>query len=226
MIEDVKTLHQRDGRVSWQRYLDGVGDDQWDLPTPCTEAYVRALVNHVVGEERCTGPLLDGMTIAEVGDRFAGDLLGDDKQAAGRAASADAVGAVDGQARRHRRRCISPTATRTLREYVRQLGGRFDHLIHPAGTSPPRRGQDRILDAELVAEVAAWFADRQELYRSAGVVGQRAEGGGGDPQVGAALPRIGPIARIGQPTDSAPSCFSTGLIEHLEAHLGEIAVVW
>ena len=92
---DVKTLHQRTVE-SWLRFLDGVGDDQWDLPTPCTEWDVRALVNHVVGEERWTRPLLEGMTIAEVGDRFDGDLLGDDPRAAGRAAAAEAVAAVDG----------------------------------------------------------------------------------------------------------------------------------
>ena len=37
---------------------------------------VRTLVNHVVGEELWTVPLLEGRTIAEVGDRFDGDVLG------------------------------------------------------------------------------------------------------------------------------------------------------
>ena len=46
--------------------------------TPCTEWDVRALVNHVLGEIRWAVPLFAGSTIAEVGDRFDGDLLGDD----------------------------------------------------------------------------------------------------------------------------------------------------
>src|SRR5262245_20221539 len=41
---DVKTLHRRSVE-SWQRYVDGIGADQWDLPTPCTDWDVRALVN-------------------------------------------------------------------------------------------------------------------------------------------------------------------------------------
>jgi uncharacterized protein (TIGR03086 family) len=32
--------------------LDGVHEDQWSLPTPCTEWTVRELVGHVVGTQR------------------------------------------------------------------------------------------------------------------------------------------------------------------------------
>ena len=41
-------------------------------------------------------------------------------------------------------------------------------------------GGDTTLDPELVAAVATWFADR-ELYRFAGVIGERAESGSDDP---------------------------------------------
>jgi uncharacterized protein (TIGR03086 family) len=173
---DVTTLHQRTVE-SWQRFLEGVGDDQWDLPTPCTEWDVRALVNHVVGEERWTGPLLDGMTIADVGDRFDGDLLGDDPQAVGRAASAESVAAVADKLAGIEAVHLS-YGDENPEEYVRQLCA--DHLIHGWDLAAAT-GQDRTLDADLVAEVAAWFADREELYRSAGIVGQRVEAGG-DPQ--------------------------------------------
>ena len=53
-------------------------DGLWAAPTPCADWDVRALVRHVVEEERWVAPLLRGETIEEVGDRFAGDLLGDD----------------------------------------------------------------------------------------------------------------------------------------------------
>ncbi|MET9800620.1 TIGR03086 family metal-binding protein [Streptomyces sp. NPDC006368] len=59
-----------------------VRDDQWDAPTPCTEWSVRDLVNHLTGEQLWVVPLVhDGLTVAEVGDRFDGDVLGDDPAA-------------------------------------------------------------------------------------------------------------------------------------------------
>ena len=73
-------------------------DDQWGDQTPCTDWDVRTLVNHLVYEARWAVPLLEGQTIAEVGDRFEGDLLGDDPGAAyddARAAASAAVSAVD-----------------------------------------------------------------------------------------------------------------------------------
>lgn len=65
-----------------------VRDDQWVNPTPCTEWNVRALVNHLVVEQLWAVPLLDGKTIADVGDRLGGDQLGADPVAAWDAASA------------------------------------------------------------------------------------------------------------------------------------------
>ena len=53
-------------------------------------------------------------------------------------------------------------------EYVRQLAA--DHLVH-AWDLAAATGGDRTLDPELVDEVAAWFAEREELYRAGGAVG-------------------------------------------------------
>jgi uncharacterized protein (TIGR03086 family) len=173
---DLTTLHRRTVE-SWKRYLDGVRPDQWALPTPCTEWDVRALVNHVVGEDRWTRPLLEGRTIAEVGDRFDGDLLGDDPVGTGGEAAADATAAVD--------ELLAGLDTVHLSygdedpgEYVRQLCA--DHLIHGWDLAAAT-AQDRTLAPDLVDEVGAWFAEREELYRSAGIVGQRTAAGG-DPQ--------------------------------------------
>lgn len=65
-----------------------VGADQWGNTTPCTEWDVRALVNHLVGEQLWAVPLLDGDSLADVGDRFDGDVLGSDPVAAWDASSA------------------------------------------------------------------------------------------------------------------------------------------
>ncbi|HEV2778337.1 MAG TPA: TIGR03086 family metal-binding protein [Actinophytocola sp.] len=50
----------------------------WDAPTPCSEWTVRDLLNHLVYEQLWVPDLLGGATVAEIGDRYEGDQLGDD----------------------------------------------------------------------------------------------------------------------------------------------------
>jgi uncharacterized protein (TIGR03086 family) len=64
---------------------------EWDLPTPCDEWSVRDLVNHVAYGDLWVRPLLEGKTLDEVGDRFEGDVLGDDPVAGYERAANDAV---------------------------------------------------------------------------------------------------------------------------------------
>ena len=77
--------------------VHAVGDDQWTNETPCSDWDVRALVNHLVNEASWVRPLLDGATIADVGDRFDGDLLGDDPVDAFDRAAADAIQSASGE---------------------------------------------------------------------------------------------------------------------------------
>jgi hypothetical protein len=57
-----------------------------------------------------------------------------------------------------------------MRENVRQLCA--DHLIH--GWDLAAAGGDTSMDPELVAEVGAWFVQREGLYRGSGAIGPRA----------------------------------------------------
>lgn len=68
-----------------------VDPDAWGSATPCAEWDVRALVNHVVGELLWSPPLVAGQTIADVGDRFDGDVLGGDPAAVAESAAAGAA---------------------------------------------------------------------------------------------------------------------------------------
>ena len=173
---DLDTLYRR-AVDSWTDRVRQVDTDQWDAATPCTDWTVRELVNHVVGEDLWTGPLMNGSTIEEVGDRFDGDLLGDDPIASADAAASEAVAAVAGT--------LSDDGTvhlsygeESMAEYVRQLVA--DHVIHGWDLAAATGG-DRALDPDLVAEVGAWFAEREDLYRQAGLIGEPA-GTFGDPQ--------------------------------------------
>ena len=173
---ELGTLHS--GTVSaWNGVVEQVGADQWQRPTPCTEWSVRELVNHVVGEDLWTAPLVQGSTIEEVGDRFDGDLLGADPTARARAAADEAVAAVADRLP-HGGTVQLSYGEEQLDEYVYQLA--TDHLIH-AWDLAVATGTDVTFDPELVDAVAGWYAEREEIYRSAGVVGARGPQSGDDP---------------------------------------------
>jgi uncharacterized protein (TIGR03086 family) len=158
--------HHRTALAQFDSVVRQVGDDQWTLPTPCEDWSVRDLVHHVVGEALWAPPLLEGRTIAEVGDAFAGDLLGNDPLAVWASAHPAADKAAD----------LDDIESRTVElsfgvtpagEYLRQLTA--DYLIH-AWDLATAIGADGALDADLVSVVGAWFAGQAEAYRSAGAI--------------------------------------------------------
>lgn len=152
------------------RRLDGIGD-RWHAPTPDTDWDVRALVNHVLGENLWAPPLLEGKTIAEVGDRFDGDQLGDDPAAAWAEAAAASVASVSQDGVLERTVHVS-FGDISAREYVSQLVS--DHLIH--GWDLARAlGDDAPLDPELVDFVYDFLGPQVDAWRGAGVFAARVD---------------------------------------------------
>jgi uncharacterized protein (TIGR03086 family) len=166
---DLNTLYHRTVE-SWADRVNAVRPDQWDNPTPCREWSVRELTNHVTGEDLWTPPLMQGSTIEEVGDRFDGDLLGNDPIRASLGAAREAIRAVADSLRDGGTVHLS-YGEEKMEEYVHQLAA--DHLVHGWDLAVATGG-DRRLDPSLVHAVAAWFADREELYRAAGAIGAAA----------------------------------------------------
>lgn len=168
-MADLVELFAR-GVEQYGRRLEAVGD-RWPAPTPDTEWDVRALVNHVLVENLWAPPLLEGRTIAEVGDRFDGDQLGADPAAAWAAAAAASVAAVGEDGALDRTVHVS-FGDISAREYVSQLVS--DHLIH--GWDLARAlGDDGPLDPELVDFVYDFMAPQADGWRSAGVFGTRVD---------------------------------------------------
>lgn len=141
--------------------VDQVGPSQWSDPTPCPAWDVRTLVNHVVSEDRWSVALLAGGTVESVGDRYAGDLLGDDPVAAAREAAGQAEvaaarpGALAGTV--HLAAGDTPAD-----EYLHQLLA--EHLVHGWDLAVAI-GADPRLDGDAVHECARWFAERVSDYQ-------------------------------------------------------------
>ena len=84
--------------------LDGTGglvaavtENQWDLPTPCSDWTVRQLVNHVVGGNRLFTRVLSGEPLPprdQLGARAAEDQLGTQPAAAYAGSAADLLSAL------------------------------------------------------------------------------------------------------------------------------------
>jgi uncharacterized protein (TIGR03086 family) len=166
---DVVMVH----RITCESFADlvrKIGAEQWELGTPCTRWTVRDLVNHVVGEDLWTPPLFGGATVGEVGDRFAGDVLGTDPQAASDAAAAAAMSAVAEPDAIERTVHVS-FGDISGEEYAWQLA--FDHLVH-AWDLGRAIGNDPTFEPAVVRACAAWFEHAEELYRDGGAIAARA----------------------------------------------------
>lgn len=149
--------------------VDQIGVDQWEAPTPCPDWSVRDLVNHVVSEDRWATPIMRGLTTEQVGDRFAGDLLGEDPKDAAHKAAAIATDAIESEMVKRDRVHLAFGDGETD-DFVRRLA--VDHLLHGWDLAMATTGDPR-LDPDLVAEVSSWFASGEhELeYRMTGAIG-------------------------------------------------------
>ncbi|WP_214415147.1 TIGR03086 family metal-binding protein [Sphaerisporangium fuscum] len=168
MTMDIRNAYRR-SLGHFGVHVHKVRGGQWTLPTPCADWDVHTLVNHLVGESLLLPELLAGRTVAEVGDAFEGDLLGEDPVKAFDVASAAAARAVE----------PDDVLTRTVRlsfgdvpaeEYISELF--VDTLIHTWDLATAIGGDDR-LDPELVEVCAELFAEAEEGYRQTGVIGER-----------------------------------------------------
>ena len=171
-MNDLVVLFER-AVQEFGRRVPLIGDDQWGAPTPDTEWDVRALANHILNEELWAPPLLEGLTMADVGDRFDGDQLGDDPAAAWAKASEEAIAAVRSPGALGRTVHVS-FGDISGQEYVSQLT--CDHVIH-AWDLARAIGADERLDPELVEFAAGFLTPQADGWRAAGVFGPQVDVG-------------------------------------------------
>jgi uncharacterized protein (TIGR03086 family) len=147
--------------------LNAVDAGQWSAATPCEDWDVRTLVNHVVGELLWMPPLLAGKTIADVGDRFDGDILGDDPHATWASAVADARAAASLPGAQEDTVHLSfgdfPGS-----EYLSQITS--DLVIHAWDLARAVGADDR-LSPTLIEFVDGFLSPQVDAWRSAGAFG-------------------------------------------------------
>jgi uncharacterized protein (TIGR03086 family) len=148
--------------------VDGIDADQWSRPTPCEDWDVRTLVDHVGNEQLWAPHLVDGETIEQVGDRYDGDVLGDDPKATFRRS-------VEGSIAAFQRADLDALVHLSFgdvpcRIYLDQM--LTDAEVH--GWDLARGlGQDATLDPETAAYLLPSMEAQEELIRSSGVFGDR-----------------------------------------------------
>jgi|SRR5882724_1975981 len=165
---DVQTMFQC-AVAEFGARVSQVSDVQWAAGTPDQEWTVRDLVNHVVSEDLWAPPLFAGSTVSEVGSRFGGDVLGADPKRSWQTASAEAIRAAAEPGVMDRTVHLS-FGDFPGREYAMQLFA--DHLIH-AWDLARAIGAGEQLDAGLVGDCTAWFANIEGAYRSGGAIAER-----------------------------------------------------
>ncbi len=176
---DLVETHGRCGR-RLAALVAGVGAGQWHDPTPCSEWDVRTLVHHLLYEQRWVPPLFEGLTIADVGDRFEGDLLPGDAPAwPGVLASAiDEAHAAVTQPGALGRTVHLSFGDVPGQEYALQLTA--DLAIH-AWDLARATGQDDTLDPGAVALLLPWTEQYGDLLTASGMFGARIDAGPGAP---------------------------------------------
>jgi uncharacterized protein (TIGR03086 family) len=150
-----------------QRYMDGVDADQWHAPTPNTEWDVKQVASHIIGENLWAGELLHGKTIAEVGDKFDGDVAGSDPAASYRASVSVATDAVTAPGAMEAV-CHLSFGDFSGADYSAQLF--LDLLIHGWDIAKAT-GQDTRLPPDLVEACIPIAQEITAMARGSGVYG-------------------------------------------------------
>lgn len=152
----------------FRQAVHGTGQHQWDETTPCTDWTVRDLVNHITSELWWSTQLARGRTMDEVGDRFDGELLGDNPRA-------EVDRAIDASVEAFRGDHIADVDTSqgpmAAEHYLNQMF--TDALVHTWDLAVAT-GQDTSLDPELCAvahERAAATRSEIDGARQAGLFG-------------------------------------------------------
>jgi uncharacterized protein (TIGR03086 family) len=164
-MTDIAELHAQ-ALDATGRIVAGIPADRWHADTPCDGWDVRALVNHVVAGNLWAAELAAGGTIAGVGDRLDGDVLGPDP-----AGSYDASAKTAAAVFRRPGALDAPCAVSYGPVPGSVYAGHrfFDVFIHGWDLAAAT-GQDTTLDAGLIQACRDVIEPQLDAFRDAGAL--------------------------------------------------------
>ncbi len=173
--------------------VHAVSPTQWGDPTPCSDWDVRALLNHVTAEHLWAPHLLDGQTLAEVGGRYDGDVLGSDPVAAWDSAAAASLQAFSAPAALERTVHLSfGDAPGT--EYATQM--LTDLAVHGWDLATAT-GQAATIAAQVAELLWSVWSPRRDLISGSGVFGKEVVVDPGSPPADRLLGLLGRVPATG-----------------------------
>ena len=166
MAVDLPSVHEQ-ALEHTRKYVAGVQEGQWHDATPDEEWDVHKLVNHIVSGNFWVTPLVEGKTIEEVGNRYEGDLLGDDPVAAYQQSAKEAAAAFNAPGAMQAACAVSygPVPGEIY------AGHRFvDVLIHGWDLAKAT-GQNTTLPPDLVEACFAVVEPQKDILAASGMFG-------------------------------------------------------
>ena len=148
-----------------------VPTDLWDAATPCSEWCVRDVVNHVVAEQMWAPHLLRGETLEQVGDRYDGDVLGDQPAQTWDAVSGSALAAWQTLAHEGLRVHTS-VGQMPVEEYAEQM--HLDLVVH--GWDLARgAGLDASIPDDAAGHILTYVEPRIHAFAGSGIFAEPVE---------------------------------------------------
>jgi uncharacterized protein (TIGR03086 family) len=167
-----------DALAAFGARVRAVPTDGWDAPTPCREWTVRDLVNHLVGEHLWVAHLLRGESLEDVGDRYDGDLVGEDPAAAWSAAEASSSAAWKALASPDQPVTVSSGQT-SAEAYAEEM--LLDLVVHGWDLAKGA-GQDEAMDPAALAHLLPFVTANVDSWKDAGIFAPPVQTASTDPQ--------------------------------------------
>jgi len=153
---------------SARKFIEGMGDVNMNAPSPCSQWNVRELIQHILYGTVWIEDIFEGKTIEDVGNKYDGDLIGDNPLAAYDDAVKRAKRAIAGS-RAMEQVCHLRRGDVSGADYLTSMF--TDALVHGWDLAKAT-GQDPALDPELIAIGYDLVKKGEEHFRANQIFGE------------------------------------------------------